>query len=487
MPAKSLQKTEFGDFQTPRALASQACAIAASRLPSPGVIIEPTCGIGNFLVESERRFKSVRNFIGVETNKDYITKARSNFRELADSSASLRLKNEDFFQVDWKKLLQGLEGDLLVIGNPPWVTSSELGTFSGKNLPRKTNSVGLSGLDALTGKSNFDISEWMCVRLLETLPRDRACFALLLKTAVARRVLQYAWKNELPLTKGEIYRIDAKRHFDATVDACLFLGQVQTSEEKLCPVYPSLESRQPESTIGYEDGKLVANSEARLRTSFLTASRATAPMWRSGVKHDCSKVLELRPTAKGELLNGFGEAVDIEDEFLFPLQKSSDVAASRADGGKRIIVTQRSIGESTESLATTAPRLWKYLNRHGAQLDNRKSSIYRGKPRFSIFGVGDYTFAPWKVAISGLYKRLDFSLQGPVSGKPVVFDDTVYFLPFKTEQEAAHAHHLVSTQLARSFFSAFIFWDAKRPVTAALLRRLCLEKLSMADFRLDLA
>ena len=33
-------------------------------------------------------------------------------------------------------------------------------------------------------------------------------------------------------------------------------------------------------------------------------------------------------------------------------------------------------------------------------LDNRKSSIYNKRPRFSIFGIGDYSFSKWKVAIS---------------------------------------------------------------------------------------
>jgi len=42
--------------------------------------------------------------------------------------------------------------------------------------------------------------------------------------------------------------------------------------------------------------------------------------------------------------------------------------------------------------------------------------IYCGKPRFFIFGVGDYTFTPWKVAVSSFYKIPHFIKVGPMDG-----------------------------------------------------------------------
>ena len=41
----------------------------------------------------------------------------------------------------------------------------------------------------------------------------------------------------------------------------------------------------------------------------------------------------------------------------------------------------------------------------------RPGPIDEDRPRFAILGIGPYTFAPWKVAVSGLYQNLDnFSL-----------------------------------------------------------------------------
>ncbi len=69
-----------------------------------------------------------------------------------------------------------------------------------------------------------------------------------------------------------------------------------------------------------------------------------------------------------------------------------------------------------------------------------------------MFGVGPYTFAPWKVAVSGLYKHLTFALLGPQEGRPVVLDDTCYFVSFTTEEAARAALQALQSTEARDFF-----------------------------------
>jgi hypothetical protein len=95
------------------------------------------------------------------------------------------------------------------------------------------------------------------------------------------------------------------------------------------------------------------------------------------------------------------------------------------------------------------------------------------------FGVGDYTFSPWKVAICGLYKKLGFRLIGEVMGKPVLFDDTVYFLSFDDEQAARKTFRLLNSPAAIEFYSSLIFWDEKRPVKASILN--CLNLAALAS------
>lgn len=67
---------------------------------------------------------------------------------------------------------------------------------------------------------------------------------------------------------------------------------------------------------------------------------------------------------------------------------------------------------------------------------------------------------------------------GPVDGKPVVMDDTVYFLPCRSEAEADFILTLVRSRPFTGLLAAMMFRDEKRPVTAELLRRVSLELMA---------
>jgi len=157
--------------------------------------------------------------------------------------------------------------------------------------------------------------------------------------------------------------------------------------------------------------------------------------------------------------------------MLFPLLKSSDLARNRHPR-KWLLVPQTTMTASPEALQSSAPKAWRYLLANSALLAKRGSSIYRSRPRFSIFGVGEYSFSPWKVAISGLYKKLEFVEVPPFQGRPVVLDDTCYFFSCQSEHECKVLHALVQSEPAQEFWSAFVFWDAKRPITAQVLNLL---------------
>ncbi len=476
MPNVRLERQEFGDWQTPIALARAALArVAGLMAEPPRAVLEPSCGEGSFLVAAAERFEAA-TLAGYEIEPRHAAAAR----ERLSGSRHARVTVADFFQVSWHEEIAALPEPLLVTGNPPWVTSSALGALGSANLPVKSNFKGLSGLAARTGRSNFDVSEWMILRLLESLQQRRATLAVLCKSQVARRVVEFAAARGWSSSAGGLFRIDAMQHFGAAVDAVLFVCHTGASAGSEWPVYATLGADQPTSTLAVVDGALVAQSEALTRTARL-AGRC-APEWRSGIKHDCSKIMELE-RSEHVCVNGLGEGVDVEPELVFPLLKSSDVANGVTEPSRAVIVPQRTLGEDTSGLRARAPRAWAYLCRHRERLAARKSSIYRGQPEFAIFGIGPYSFAPWKVAVSGLYKRCSFVLVPPLRGCPVMLDDTCYFLPFDAEEEARAALLALRSPLARDFLGARIFWDAKRPINKATLQQLDLQGL-LAELRL---
>lgn len=465
---KSRSRVEFGDFQTPYGLAEQACWAIARLGVTPSAVIEPTCGIGAFLCAAGRQFPRAR-LLGWDINPGHIATASAAL-SLAGFQGRSAVATADFFQQDWDAVVQTIDGPVLVVGNPPWVTNSALSTIRGTNLPTKTNLKGLRGIEALTGKANFDISEWMLLRLLHALRRREGWVAMLCKTSTARRVLQHAWQAAFPIATASMRRIDSRAHFKVAVDACLFTATTGSPGSPVADVFDDLDSSQPRSTLGLDGRNVVPNLPAFRRLRHLTGPCPYT--WRSGIKHDCADVMELVQDVPHGLTNGLGESVDIEPDRVFPLLKCSDLANGRLVPKRFLVVPQSLVGEDTRPLALSSPQTWSYLGNHRARLAARRSSIYSGQPPFSVFGVGAYSFAPWKIGVSGLHASARFAVIGPFNDRPVVFDDTCYFIPFQTEGEARIVERLLLSDPCQELIHAMAFDDSKRPITAEILQRI---------------
>jgi hypothetical protein len=373
-------KVEFGDFQTPQALAGQVCALLVRRHIIPDLVLEPTCGVGSFLVAAAQSFSRAQLF-GWDINGDYVEQARAALRE-AGAAGRSTVARQDFFKHDWERELAGFQGEILILGNLPWVTNAAVSSLNGANLPDKQNFQGFRGLAARTGKSNFDISEWMLIELIKSLRGRRATIAILCKTAIARKLLRFAWQNDGRISAASLHRIDARKHFEAAVDACLLLAQTGSAGPAEAAVFDDLEAQWP-------------------------------------------------------------------------------------------------------GISTKAPLTWNYLCSHRSLFEARKSSIYASRIPFALFGIGDYSFAPWKVAISGFHKKPRFIPVASWQDKPVFFDDACYFLPFQSLEETEVVAEILNSEPCLRFISSLLFEDSKRPITVELLQRLNLyaiaEEAGLAD------
>ncbi|NMF82759.1 N-6 DNA methylase [Nodosilinea sp. P-1105] len=481
--AKSLDKWQFGDFQTPDELANLAIRVLKKRHDlNPDIIIEPTCGKGAFLRASLHEFKYSK-VVGFDINEEYVEEARKSLSRKFESN-NVDIYVEDFFGMNWGSFLASSPGYILIVGNPPWVTSSELSILNSKNLPSKSNFQSRRGIEAITGSSNFDISEWMLLQHIEWLSKREGTIALLCKHSVARKVIQQARVKLGNRFSVSIYLIDTKAFFGASVEACFFVlstnnnSSVNKSPSSDCKVYRDLESNQILYVIGERDGLILKDTKKYEKWKHLSGQNLKY-IWRSGIKHDCSKVMELEQVEDGFFLNGMRRKYFLEKEYIYPLLKSSDIGNARIESCRKfVLVTQRLVGEDTGIIKDKAPNTWQYLLEHDELLKKRKSSIYKNKPPYSIFGVGDYSFKKWKVAISSLYKKLDFYLVGPIENKPVMLDDTVNFLSFETEKEAEFVHGILTSKQSLEFLDSMIFWDNKRPITIEILKRLSLHSVA---------
>ncbi len=469
-------KKELGDFQTPLDLALTATRVLQAVGNRPARLLEPTCGKGSFLRAAAEQLGGPLEMLGIEIQSRYVEEAREALRQHPPVGIDWKVQAGDIFSYDLGNLPWRTSGPLLVLGNPPWITLAELGAMGSGHVPTRSNVRSVRGIDALTGDSNFDVAEYIWMRLLTELRDQSPTVAMLCKTSVARRVLVLAHRLRLPVAESALWRIDAKRSFGVAADAGLFMIRLHRASGNYdCDVYESLAARAPTTRMGLTDSGLVADVVSHERSR---AFDGRSPIeWRQGVKHDASKILELKPDAnEGGWRNGLGELVDVESEWSFPLMKGSDIYAGR-EPSRRVLVTQRSLGEDPRALRHLAPRLWSYLNDHQEYFAARKSSVYRSRPKFCMFGIGPYTFSPWKVAVCSLWKETRFRLLPPSSGKPVLCDDTSYFLPCDSPMQAALVVELLHSEPARNLLKSLVFVDAKRVVTKKLLQRIDLRAI----------
>ena len=433
--------------------------------------LEPTCGRGSFITGLLSGTLPLAEVQGIEIQDTYAKEAIG--AGATNATTMVAIHHANIFDLHLGRDIQWkTQGPLLVIGNPPWVTSTQLGSLQSTNLPRKYNMKGARGVDAITGSSNFDLAESIWLKVIAELIDEKPTIAFLCKTIVARNVLQFAAAGGLPISAASMRKIDAKKWFGASVDACLFCLAVNRDEPSYqIQVYEDLSSMVPTSTIGFRAERLITNIA---RTSAAPSIDGSSPLeWRQGVKHDAASVVELREAVDGVMHNKSGEVVAIEAEYLYPLLKSADVSGRGSmQRQMHLIVPQKRLGEDIGGLRQKAPKLWDYLERHKDAFMQRKSSIYQHQPPFAYFGLGNYSFAPYKVAISGFYKQSIFRAIGPRNCRTVMLDDTCYFLPCESAAQCALVAALLNHPRCQDFLQGVVFWDSKRPITKKLLQRI---------------
>lgn len=461
-------KREYGDYQTPVCFAEKVCVYLRDyRHIKPSAIIEPTCGVGGFLKGS--LLFDASEYYGIEINPEYCDICRNSI-----NSNKVKIINSDFFAFSSKALIKD-KSQILVIGNPPWVTNSTLSALGSDNLPLKANFKGLKGIDAITGASNFDICEYIILQLINEYRGSNTVIAMLCKTSVARNVFKELKRNHINFTACDILEFDAAKVFGINASACVLVIQLseKIDSSDVCSVYDFKSPETVKSQFGYADGQFYSSLDAETENF----DGHCCFEWRQGVKHDCSKVMELT-VRNGKLQNGQKETVQIEDDIVFPLIKSSMFKAPVIHSfSKYVIVTQKKAREETGHLAQELPKTWEYLSNNIELFENRKSSIYRGAPPFSMFGVGDYSYSKYKVGVSGFYKQPLFSVLYSEDKKPVMTDDTSYFICFDSYDMAYVAMLLLNSEKVQGFLKSIAFLDAKRPYTKKVLERIDFDKI----------
>jgi hypothetical protein len=272
-----------------------------------------------------------------------------------------------------------------------------------------------------------------------------------------------------------MFVFNASEVFGVSCDAALFVVKLGKNPSSICSVF-DFDTGGQLRHFGWKDGVFFSDIPSESANTNIAGQCQFE--WRQGIKHDCSKVMELNHLGGGFFQNGFAETVQLPvGDFVFPLLKSSDIREYEVcNTRKYVIVPQKRVNDDTSIIAGKSEVLWQYLKSHESLLNARRSVIYSKSPKFSVFGIGDYSFSKYKVGISGFYKEPVFSLIH--SDNPVMLDDTCYFLGFDNLSDAVITTALLNSPASLSFLKSVAFLDSKRPYTKEILKRIDLLKLA---------
>ncbi|NHJ47712.1 MAG: methyltransferase [Asgard group archaeon] len=472
---------EWGDVQTPYEFVDKIYNLLKVWNVNPELIIEPTMGSGNFLLLGRKHYPNSSYFYGVEIQEGYIweflTKLLISVLQNNNTKSNLiiDIHNDDIFSHEFPFDTNNFQ-EILIIGNPPWITIADLTKYQSKNIPSKNNTKDLSGLDALTGKSNFDITETIIIKLLNHFKNFKGKIALLCKDTVIRNIMKSQPKESYPITNIKAIKFDSKKIFQKVCNASLFVADIsKEKQDVMCSVSHFDDPKKVTHRFGWINKKFVSNIDLYKKYQHLDDLFPLS--WRQGVKHDCSKVLELTED-ENNIRNKQKQIVTVENDVIYPLLKGSDLRKYYVNTStKKIILTQKKITENTSEIEHKYPKLWEYLVENKEHFQKRKSKIYKND-LFSMFGIGDYTFSSYKIAIAGLYKEPLFSLIPPIDNKPVILDDTCYFIGFETLEEAVVMTFILNSQVVYDFLNTIVFRESKRPYTKEVLMRLNLKEIA---------
>ncbi len=473
----------MGDFQTPKSLTDKICSFLYNNGCSPTILLEPSCGIGNFVLSALKYFPDLKYIYSIEIQEKYVSQFKiniANFLEKNDNKIKINIFHDNFFKHKFRQkfleILSNGNEKLLILGNPPWITNSELSVMNSSNLPKKRNIKKFEGINALTGASNFDIAEYFIYALIKRFSFREGKIAILCKTIVPRNIIKDKGKLGIKISNMRIYTIDSLKEFSISADACLFIADFGKKTENICQIYSFYNPKNRIKSIGWIGTNFVSDIEKYKELECLEGNSTF--VWRQGVKHDAKKIFILKKIDGYFYVNGYNEKFELENDLLYPFLKGSELRNYVAKPNNTyIIITQKELGQDTSYIKKEFPKIWNYLELYKDRLRKRKSKIYDNKPPFSIFGIGNYSFKPYKIGIAGFYKEPIFSLILPVDGKPVMLDDTCYQISFDNLKDAFFTWIIYNSKQVKEFLLSITFTDSKRPFTKRNLMRVNISSL----------
>lgn len=407
----------------------------------------------------------------------------------------------------------------LVAGNPPWVNWDNLPEKYRDNTKPIWVHHGLfphGGMDTILGKGKKDISMLMAYEVCDALLRNggRLGFVMtqsVLKTSSGQGFRTFKLASGVPLAVGHVDDMVDLQPFEAATNrtSVVILEKGRTNSYPVA--YTVWQKTVRGKRVGYDltlpeawemtrrlnyVAEPVASSDKR--SAWLTARRkATRALRKMSGQSDyeahegvntgganaiywLTKIQERRDGTilVQNLTEGAKRKVDqiqseVENDLVFPLVRGRDVRRWHPLPSAHILMVQdvkerRGVDETT--LQSDLPKTWKYLKHFETELRARaafkryftrkhKGKIIETGPFYSMFDVGEYTLARWKVVWKYIAAEFACAVLAPPQqgdGKICIPDHRLIAVECQGKDEAYYVAGILNSVTCRLFTRAYM-------------------------------
>ena len=439
----------------------------------------------------------------LDLDEKAIEKAKSSLKELYSQIKELNIQHINGI---WARILRNGFAPLFigkfhyVVGNPPWVNWESLPDEYTKRTRELWRSHGLlphKGMDTILGKGKKDISMLMTYEAMHRYLNDGGRLGFVITQSVFKtsgsgqgfrrfilgdstpiKVLHVDDMVELNPFEGASNRtsiviLEKGKPTSYGYGDISYLYWKKTSKGKaigfdtdLLEVMKMTQRRQfhvepvdsKDKTSAWLTGrplaikairKVLGKSDYQAHEG-VNSGGANAVFWVEILKRQASGLVEISNITEGQKREVPSETMTIEPDLLYPLIRGRDVKRWKAEPAAWIIMAQDPIkrrGIDQKEIQLHYPKTYTYLKRFENVLRSRaayKRYFKEDAPFYSMFDVGNYTFAPHKVVWTRMAK-IDAAVIESLYDKPIIPQETVTLVECNTAQEAHYIASLVNS------------------------------------------
>jgi adenine-specific DNA-methyltransferase len=537
---------DLGEYFTPYWLTDRTIEMSGFKGDLNSILLDPGCGSGVFLLAAaEMKYQAnkdksqeemmnsiLRTVVGCDINPLCVLTARLNLVCWLALKFGLPLPNVKIpvlhYDTVFKRPASGQFDDInrvlpdgcdYLVGNPPWISwNSLLGGYRKQielELLPEYALFDFHGQEAQLGHSNDDYLVTFTLVTIHRYLKEGGLCSFIIKQPLLTNVSGKTFRRFSIHHVRENVRLGVKEVADLRKVNPFGIGNetaiiVLKREDKTVYPVPYETWSKSDGEIVVEKGEAKPSNDRDITSPWVVLTpdlKETEFMEgncvyeiRHGLKHDVADVLIVRPIERNEdrlvvqrISEDDKEMYEVEVEAVYPFLQPRHISAWKFEGYTYAIIPQRKAGEDNEEkLARKLPLTYKYLERFKDRFTARKSRIFTQKPFYGLFGLGTYTWKPYKVCWCGLGFKPEFVVLSAIRDRMVgdklpIPDGTIYFIPLDRKEEAHFVCAVLNSELVRKFLSARS-GKSKRGLSKKVMEQLSLPRFNPNDNRhLELA